>query len=174
MSQVVGHIDQLGWVVVKAILLFVVALVGFPVGERRTLAQLRPFDFVVSVALGAIIGRTATSNTTSFITGAGALITLLIAHRIIARARLRWSVMRMADDRPEVLVLQGALQTGGMTRAGLTDGDVYSMLRQQGVGDLAEVDVLIFEAGGGISLHRTGTPRGPLMVHALRAAGLSE
>ncbi|MEO8749848.1 MAG: YetF domain-containing protein [Allobranchiibius sp.] len=174
MSQVIGHIDQLGWVAGKAVLLFVVALVGFRVGERRTLAQLRPFDFVVSVALGAIIGRTATSNTTSFVTGAGALITLLIAHRIIAQSRLRWRVMRMADDRPEVLVLQDGLQGRGLTRAGLTEGDVYSILRQQGVGDLAEVDVLIFEAGGGISLHWAGTPRGPLMVHALRAAELSE
>lgn len=174
MSQLVGHVNQLGWVALKAILLFGVALVGFRVGGRRTLAQLRPFDFVVSVALGAIIGRTATSNTTSFVTGAGALVALLVAHRVVAQARRRWRVLRVADDRPEVLVLQGALQAVGMTRAGLTDSDVYSMLRQQGVGDLAEVDVLIFEPGGGISLHRAGSPRGPLMVHALRASGLSE
>lgn len=173
MSQVVGHIDQLGWVAGKAILLFVVALVGFRIGERRTLAQLRPFDFVVSVALGAIIGRTATSNTTSFITGAGALITLLIAHRIIAQTRRRWRVMRMADDRPEVLVLQGALQGGGMARRPdrrrrLLDIAPTGGRRSCG-GRCTDL-----RGRGGISLHRAGTPRGPMMVHALRAASLSE
>ena len=45
-------------VVVKVLLMFALTLVAFRFGERRTFAQLSPFDFAVSVALGAIIGRT--------------------------------------------------------------------------------------------------------------------
>lgn len=55
MSELVGHACSLGWVALKAVLLFALALAAFRVGERRTVAQLSPFDFVVAVALGAII-----------------------------------------------------------------------------------------------------------------------
>lgn len=174
MSEIVGHTQQLGWVAVKAILLFALALIGFRVGERRTFAQLSPFDFAVSVALGAIIGRTATSDTTSFATGAVALIALLIAHYVIVQVRRRLPGKDLVDQPPNVLVVQGELQPDGLARAGLTPGDVYALLRQNGVGDLAEVDVLLFEARGGVSLHHVGTPRGPLMTDALRAAGYPE
>ena len=69
----------LGWVAVKAVLLFAVAVIGLRLGERRTLAQLSAFDFTVAVAIGSIIGRTVTVASTSFATGAVALVTLLVA-----------------------------------------------------------------------------------------------
>jgi uncharacterized membrane protein YcaP (DUF421 family) len=77
LQELVGGASGLGWVVVKAVLLFAVAVTGLRLGERRTLAQLGAFDFAVAVAvaIGAIIGRTVTTSSTSFATGAVALIT---------------------------------------------------------------------------------------------------
>lgn len=80
----------------QAVLLFVLALIGFRIGERRTFAQLSPFDFAVSVALGALIGRTAASHTTSFATGAVALIALLVAPYVDTSRR---HTSRSARDR---------------------------------------------------------------------------
>ena len=85
--ELVGGTDGLGWVVVKAVLMFAVAVMGLRLGERRTVAQLGAFDFAVAVAIGSIIGRTVTSSTTSFATGAIALVTLLVVHRVVAFAR---------------------------------------------------------------------------------------
>jgi uncharacterized membrane protein YcaP (DUF421 family) len=51
-------------VAVKAVLLFAVAVIGLRLGERRTLAQLSAFDFMVAVAIGAITGRGATAADT--------------------------------------------------------------------------------------------------------------
>jgi uncharacterized membrane protein YcaP (DUF421 family) len=55
MSQLIGGAGGLGWVVVKAVLMFAVAVVGLRLGERRTLAQLGAFDFAVAVAIGSIM-----------------------------------------------------------------------------------------------------------------------
>src|SRR5262249_37592817 len=82
-----GGTGGLGWVAVKAVLMFAVAVLGLRLGERRTVAQLGAFDFAVAVAIGSIIGGTVTSSTASFATGAIALITLLLAHRVVAFAR---------------------------------------------------------------------------------------
>ena len=46
----------------KAVLLFAVAVIGLRLGERRTLTQLGASDFAVAVAIGSIIGRTATAS----------------------------------------------------------------------------------------------------------------
>jgi hypothetical protein len=73
--ELIGDAGGLGWVAVKAVLLFAVAVIGLRLGERRTLAQLSAFDFAVAVAVGAIIGRGATAADTSFATSAVALIT---------------------------------------------------------------------------------------------------
>lgn len=43
---------------------FAVAVIGVRLGERRTLAQLSAFDFMVAVAIRAIIGRGATAADT--------------------------------------------------------------------------------------------------------------
>ncbi|MEO9140405.1 MAG: YetF domain-containing protein [Jatrophihabitans sp.] len=171
MPELVGHAGALGWVALKAALLFILALAAFRVGERRTVAQLSPFDFVVAVALGAIIGRTATSSSTSFLDGAVALLTLLLTHRIITALRRHTTVTHIVDQPPNVLIVDGELKPGGLARAGLTPGDVYALLRQHDVGDVSEVAVLLYETRGGVSLHRAGTPPGPLMRDALRANG---
>jgi uncharacterized membrane protein YcaP (DUF421 family) len=120
--ELVGETGGLGWVAVKAVLMFAVAVIGLRLGERRTLAQLGAFDFAVAVAIGAIVGRTVTAPSASFATGAVALVTLLVAHRLIALARRHSRIARIIDHPP---------------RAGLTTVDLHALLRQQGVGDLA-------------------------------------
>lgn len=84
MGHLIGHYQSLGWTAAKALLLFAMAVIGLRLAERRTLAQLSAFDFAVTIAVGAIIGRTATSADTSFATGAVALLTVLLAHHGIA------------------------------------------------------------------------------------------
>ncbi len=84
MNQLFGGAHDLGWVAIKALLLYLTAVIGFRLGERRTLAEMSAFDFVAAVAVGAIIGRVPNSNSTSYIAGAITLVTVLIAHRIIS------------------------------------------------------------------------------------------
>lgn len=171
MPALFGDASAVGWVALKALLLIAIVLVAFRLGGRRTFAQLSPFDFAISVALGAIIGRTATSGTTSFLTGVVALVTLLLIHGLITGLRRRFGSLHIFDQPPNVLVLDGAMQPAGLKRSGLTDGDVAALLRQQSIGDLAEVEVMLYENSGAVSLLQRGAQRGPLMDDALQAAG---
>jgi uncharacterized membrane protein YcaP (DUF421 family) len=116
--ELIGGAGGLGWIAVKAVLLFAVAVIGLRLGERRTLAQLSAFDFAVAVAIGAIIGRGATAADTSFATSAVALITLLIAHRAVAIAPRHSRVVRLIDHPPLVLVAHGELQANPRRAAG--------------------------------------------------------
>jgi len=171
MQELFGGAGGLGWVAVKAVLLFAVAVIGLRVGERRTLAQLNAFDFTVAVAIGAIIGRTATAASTSFATGAVALVTLLAVHRFVALARRHSRVARAIDHPPRVLIARGTIQHPEMARAGLTSSDLYMLLRQHGVGDLSQVGYLLYEPYGRTTLMRAGEEPGPAMRQGLAGAG---
>lgn len=172
MSYLIGHYAELGWVALKALLLFAVAVIGLRLSQRRMLAELNVFDVVVAVAVGAIVGRTATSSTTSFATGAVALITLLLAHRIVAGLHRRGWLAGLLDRRPLVLIAHGRLQPDGLGSAGLTPRDVYRMLRQSGVGDPAALQYVLYEDGGRLTLVRADQHCGEAIRAGLTEAGV--
>lgn len=154
MFALVGGATQLGWVALKALLLFVTAVVGFRLGERRTLAEMSAFDFAAAVAVGAIIGRVPNSSTTSYVAGAVTLVTVLAAHRVIACLRHLPPLARWVDHPPRVLVAEGQVLAGELRKSGLTRQDLHGLLRQHGVGDLAEVWFVVFEQRGQVSVIR--------------------
>jgi uncharacterized membrane protein YcaP (DUF421 family) len=169
--EIFGGAGGLGWVAVKAALLFAVAVVGLRLEERRTLAQFNAFDFTVAVAIGSIIARTATAASTSFVTGAVALVTLLALHRIVAFARRHSRVARAIDHPPRVLIADGRIQDRELAWAGLTSTDIYVLLRRHGVTDLSQVGYLLYEPNGCTTLIRAGGEVGPVMRQGLAAAG---
>src|SRR5258708_9085768 len=109
--ELIGGASGLGWVAVKAVLLFAVAVIGLRLGERRTLAQLGAFDFAVAVAVGAIIGRGATASGTSFATSAVALVTFLVAHPVVAMLRRHSRVVPLIAHPPPGPLIRGHLPT---------------------------------------------------------------
>ena len=156
-----------------SILLFIVAVFGLRLSERRLLAEFNAFDFAVTVAVGAIVGRTATSSNTSFATGLVALATLLVAHRLVAALRQRGLLGGLLDRRPLILVAQGRMQAPALRSAGLTRGDVYRLLRQAGQGDLDTLQYVLYETGG-ITIVRTDRPYGEAIRVGLADAGVDE
>jgi len=174
LPELVGGAGSLGWVVVKAVLMFAVAVVGLRLGERRTLAQLGAFDFAVAVAIGAIIGRTVTASSASFATGAVALVTLLVVHRLVTLARRHSRIARLIDHPPRVLVARGQTQDRELARAGLTAADLHALLRLHGVDDLGQVGYLLYETRGMTTLIGADGEPGPLMRAGLVAAGYGD
>jgi len=154
MNELVGGFSQLGWVAAKALLLYLTAVFGFRLGERLTLAEMSAFDFVAAVAVGAIVGRVPNASTTSYLAGAMTLVTVLIAHRIVSKLRQFPSVARMFDHPPRILVSRGQVLDAELRRAGLTKDDLHGLLRQQGVLNLKDVHLVVFEQRGKLSIVR--------------------
>lgn len=107
MRWLTGDAGGLGLVVAKASLMYVTALVGLRLGERRTLAQWTIIDFATAVAIGAVVGRTAIASTQSHITGAAALFTLIAVHRFASLLRFQPLLGKLSDHRIRILVADG-------------------------------------------------------------------
>ena len=171
MDWVVGNWQHLGTVAAKAVLMYAVAVLGLRLGERRTVAQWTIIDFVAGVAIGAIVGRTAIAGSQSFVTGAAALVTVIVMHRLASLLRLHPSSRKLFDHRVRVLVHNGKLRHSQLRRCGLTDTDVFAHLREHGVLDVAELKYLLYEAKGALTIVRSdANHRAPLVQAALESS----
>jgi uncharacterized membrane protein YcaP (DUF421 family) len=135
------------------------AAVAFRFSQRRTLAEFTPFDWVTAVAVGAIIGRTATAANTSWATGATALLMLLIAHTTLSRLRLHLKLARLLDPPLRVLIRDGGIDHANLKRCGLTEADLAAVLRQHGLRGASSVRLAIYEAKGTVSVLTDPPPR---------------
>lgn len=170
LSWLVGQGTHWWAVMAKAALMYVTALVGLRIGERRTLAQWTIIDFATAVALGAIVGRTAIAGTQSYLTGAVALLTLVVIHRLASLLRFRPLLGKLADHRVRVLVAHGQLRRDQLRWCGLTDNDVYAQLRQRGVFDLAGIRYVLYESKGELTV----VPETPDALEPLVRIGLED
>jgi uncharacterized membrane protein YcaP (DUF421 family) len=161
MSWLVGHASSEWEVAAKAALMYVTALLALRVGERRTLAQWTIIDFATAVAMGAIIGRTAIAGTQSYLTGAVAVCTLVVIHRVASLLRLRPALGKLFDHRIRVLVADGQLRPRELHRCGLTDGDLFTQLRQRGVFAIDDVRYVLYEPKGTITVIGRDVPAHP-------------
>lgn len=164
LSWLVGQGSQLGVVAGKAALMYVTALVGLRLGERRTLAQWTIIDFATAVAMGAVVGRTAIAEGQSYLTGAVALFTLIVVHRLASLLRFRPLLGKLADHRVRVLVAHGQVRRDQLRLCGLTDNDLSAQLRQRGVFDLARIRYVLYESKGDLTVVPAGSgPVAPLV-----------
>lgn len=163
-----GHV--LAGVVVKAALMYGTALVGLRLAHRRTLAQWTAIDVAAAVAVGAIVGRTAIARDQSYLEGALALGTVLLAHFAVTLARARPWVGRAVDHRVRVLVEHGRIRTDQLRLTGVTEHDLLAQLRQRGVFDLSGVRFVLYEAKGDLTVVPEDAAAAPLVREGLDAA----
>jgi uncharacterized membrane protein YcaP (DUF421 family) len=164
-----GHV--VAGVAVKAALMYGTALLGLRVAHRRTLAQWTAIDFAAAVAVGAIVGRTAIARDQSYLEGAVALATILLAHALATYARFRRWPGKLVDHRVRVLVEHGRVRPDQLRICGVTRHDLVAQLRQRGVFDLSTVRYVLYEAKGDLTVVQDGPAGdGPLVREALDAA----
>lgn len=169
MNWLTGQAGDVWMVAAKAALIYVVAVIALRVAQRRTLSQWTAIDFAASVAVGAIVGRTALASNQSFLYGVVALVTLLVCHSIAMFGRYNRALAKLVDHRVRVIVENGELRRRQMRICGLTENDVEARLRQLGVRDLADVKYVLYETKGELTIVREGEG-GPLVAHGLRDA----
>ena len=170
MHWLTGEWAHLGLVAAKATLMYLTALIALRAGERRTLAQWTIIDFATAVAMGAIIGRTATASRQSYVTGAVAVVVLIVVHRVVSALRFTPLIGKLVDHRVRVLVCDGQIRRPELRWCGITDNDLYAHLRQQGYFDLAQIRYVLYETKGNLTVVPRDADQPPLVSAGLEAA----
>ena len=137
---------------VRALILLPFGVLCIRLAGRRTFSQMAPLDIIVAIVIGSNLSRCMTGKA-PFLGGLAATLVVVILHRLLAMASLRWSALdKLVKCAPATLVRDGKVDDEALKRHGLGRADLDEALRMEQVEAAADVQRATLEAGGKISV----------------------
>ncbi|WP_408260473.1 DUF421 domain-containing protein [Paraburkholderia phytofirmans] len=139
----------------RAIVVFLIALVLIRISGRRSFGQRSPFDSVVVILLGATLSR-AIVGASPFIATVGASFMIVICHRALAWACMRARALeRLVGGVEREVFSNGEFNEREMDAALISRTDVQESVRQKtGSRSMENVAAAILERNGEVSVIR--------------------
>lgn len=134
-----------------AAFVLLVRLVG-----QRSLTSLASFDFAAVIALGAVIGRTVLLRDPTLMIGLVALATLFTLQGLLGTLRQNPRFDRLIHRPAVMLASNGMLLRANMRSVHVVEDEVRQAVRRAGARSLDEVQCVVLERNGALSVIRTG------------------
>ena len=171
-----------GWeglvrVVVLGVLGYVALIVMLRASRKRTLAQMNVFDFVYIVVMGELLAMTIMDDHVSLARGLVALAVLILLQAFISWLTTKSErVERFINGEPTLLFHRGRFLRDAMRAQRVTEDEILSAAREEGVADMGDVEAVVLETNGSFSVvHDDGTPkRSPTLRDVPGAAAPAE
>ena len=140
----------------------------------RVLTSMTASDAVIIIMFGAVAGRVIVGNPPTLAAGVIGLLTLMVLEAAFGTIRryIGWS--RYLDRRPVLLVYNGELLEDNMHFAHITVSDVNSATRKAGLGRRGDIQMMILEPTGQISVIKIGQFVDPDLFRDILGAELIE
>ncbi|MFD0793444.1 DUF421 domain-containing protein [Mucilaginibacter litoreus] len=136
------------------------------ISGKRTLSQMKEFDFIVTVALGSTLATVLLSKDVTLASGVAALALLISLQYILAYCSVRSQrFSKLISSEPTLIFYKGDFLTKALKKERVTEAEVRSVLRSQQVVDLSEVQAVVMESNGQFSVVKNGSiddPTSPL------------
>lgn len=155
-----SSLEQVVQTIVATVLIYAGAVAALRLAGRRTLAQMSAFDVVVTVAIGSTMASTLVPPEPAVSDGFAVLGGLLVSQVAVAAVRQRFpGTRRLLDFAPRAIFRNGTFDLrSSPASAQVTQDELFSMLRRQGIFDLSDVQVVVLEPTGTISVARSEMP----------------
>ncbi|MDT0575213.1 DUF421 domain-containing protein [Croceicoccus sp. F390] len=123
------------------------------IAGKRSLSKLNPFDFVVTVALGALLASIILQPGTALIDGLVAVAGLLLLQGLVASmCRKSARFARLVRSPPRLLLTDGVIHENALKREGITRAEVEAAIRKNGHGRIEDVTAVVVESNGKLSV----------------------
>ncbi|AJY51696.1 MULTISPECIES: YetF domain-containing protein [Halomonadaceae] len=147
-----------GWgsvlrILIIGLLAYATLILFLRLSGNRTLSKMNAFDLIVTVALGSTLATVLLSKNVVLADGAVALALLISLQFIITwtSVRFRW-VRRLVTGEPLMLLYQGEFLLTSLRKARVTQDEVLSAIRSSGLSDVADVEAVVIETDGSLSV----------------------
>jgi len=146
----------------RAVVVFSYGLLLLRLSGRRTFGNFSALDVIVSVIVGSTLARAMTGGA-PFAGSLAASAVVVALHVLFARLVARSPLMsRIVEGRPVRLAEAGHLDDAACRAAMISEADLSAAMRQhglKGLSDIAEVDTIVLEPSGRISVLKNSLPR---------------
>ena len=134
---------------------YAVLILWLRISGKRTLTKWNAFDLVVTIALGSTLSTVMLSETTTFVEGAAGLGLLVALQFCITWLTIRLRVVdRLVKGGPRLLLEDGRFIERALVSERVTRGEVRAAVRSAGFASLEDVDAVVLETDGSVSVVR--------------------
>ena len=120
---------------------------------KKQIAQLTYFDYVIGISIGSIASQCAVDTSIDLWESlVGELVFALFALALSWISAKSFVGRKLLDGMPIVVIEKGNIVERGLKSTKLTINDLLEECRQQGVFNLADVELAILETNGGLSI----------------------
>lgn len=142
----------IGEKLVRTIAVYIFLLVGLRLAGKRELGQLNPFDLVVLLLLSNTLQNAIIGNDNSLLGGIiGATALLGINWLVVRYLYAHRGAARLLEGDADVLIDDGKLQHARLSRELITQDELESAARRQGIEGLHQVQTCRLEIGGALT-----------------------
>ena len=122
---------------------------------KRTLSKWNAFDFVVTIALGSTLATVLSSKQVSLLEGVEALALLILLQFVVSwlSVKVPW-VRRLVKADPTCLYCKGRYVSDTLKRERVTEAEVRAAVRSAGIASMEDVEVVVLETDGSVSVLR--------------------
>lgn len=136
----------------RALLIYLITLAIIRLGKKRFMGQATAFDVIIGIVLGSIVSRAITGNAPMVPAMTSAAV-LMLLHWGLSALAVRWDGFgNTIKGYDRILIKDGQVDEQQLCAAHMTHHDLLEALREQGVGDAADVSEARLERGGSISV----------------------
>jgi uncharacterized membrane protein YcaP (DUF421 family) len=140
--------------VFRGLIVYVFLFIVFRVAGKRTLAQMTPFDLVLTLIISETVQQALVDSDHS-LTNAFLLVLTLVGTAILLSILKQKSpiIEKLLDSVPVLVIEKGETHRDRMERIRVDDSDIISSGRQQqGLKSLDEIDFAVVENDGKITV----------------------
>ena len=132
------------------------------ISGKRTLSKLNVFDLVVTVALGSTLATILLSSDVALAEGLLALTMLILLRYVVTWSSVGSSrINSIVKSEPALLVRHGRQLGEPMRLARLVEAEIAAAVRQEGFASISEVEAVILETDGSLSVIGSRSERLP-------------
>ena len=120
---------------------------------KRSTSQMNNFDWIVTVAMGSIVGSGIILKDVTLSESAFAVFVLLAVQWGVTKALMHSEHVRaVVKAEPRVLARHGTYIRSAMEEERITEQEVQSALREAGLRDLSQTEAVVLETDASISV----------------------
>ncbi|MDY5839323.1 MAG: DUF421 domain-containing protein [Corynebacterium camporealensis] len=136
----------------------------------RVLSSMTASDAVIIIMFGAVAGRVIVGTPPTLAAGVIGLATLMILEATFGTIRRFTGVSRYLDRHPVLLIAHGKTIQRNVRYAHVSDSDINSAVRKAGLGRREDVQLLILEPTGHLSVIKAGQAVDPALFKDVHGA----
>jgi len=138
---------------------YVSMIVIVRVSGNRTLSRMTAFDFIIAVSLGSLLARSMLAPTNSLVQLISGILILIVLQTIVSLIAARSKGFYEAVTPPPKYVFRdGDFVRKTLRREGIAEAEVLAAARDIGMRDLDDVESVVLETQGALSVVWRGEP----------------